>query len=419
MKKIAARRVFCRILPLVLAIFLLFPVCETAARGTGPKLPHPGFRSIGLWDQSIPLRMDIAVWYPSSRLPGELLLEGWSIYVSRNGAGTPGKYPVILLSHGTAGSRLASHDLAAALARHGFMVIAPTHPTDNMDDTGGIHHAALFADRPRQLLLALMAVEQSPVLRPLMDRGRVGVLGVGAGAATALQLAGARPDLSRLASYCPDAPTENPLCSNWAKAFHPRMQAEFAALLAKEPETFTPALHVTPEQRSNDANSNNPAQVADNGENAFFPAPDLAPDPGEIHNPTAPPLETQPVLAVGLLTPRLVALFPDESLQALTAPVGILTVSDDAAHSNENSLDRLQKLLRDRPASRELLHAGYFDVQAPCPPMFLDSFPALCGETTPGADDFRQMRNEFFIRFFQKNLGFPIPPPLLPENRPS
>ena len=409
MKRLLARTLPLRALPLLALAGVLFFFAPAAhAQGSGPRLPNPGFRSIGLWDQTIPIRMDIAVWYPSSRLPREILLEGWSLRAAQNGAATPGKYPVILVSHTTAASRLASHDLAAALTRHGFLVIAPTHPTDNADDTSGIYHAALFADRPEHLLLALDAVERSPIFRPIMDRSRIGVLGVGAGAATALQLAGARPDLSRIALSCPDGSYENPLCSRWAKSFHQRMRDEFAALLASGPEKFIPVIQQKPEQLSGDANPDEPAHAPANAERPVpsGSVPDPAPDPGEMFGPPSPP-KIQPVLAVGLLTPGLVELFPDASLLALTTPVGILTAANDTLYPSGNSLDRLQKLLPQRPASRMLQNAGHSDVQAPCPPVYLESFPALCGNQNPEADDFRTIRNEFFIRFFQKTLGYP------------
>ncbi len=381
----------------------LFPA-RSQARGSGPKLPQAGFRSIGVWDPSIPLRMDIAVWYPSSRTPRDLHLEGWTIRAGRNGAGEPGKYPVILLSHTAAASRLASHDLAATLARNGFIVIAPTHPSDNVYDTSGFFHAALFTERPAHLLRALEAVEQSPALRPLMDRSRIGVLGVGAGAATALQLAGAAPDLELLPDYCGTPDPQDPLCTSWAKLFHPAMREEFARILNRE--ALTPAIAYKPEHLS--------------GEAAPPPAPpaarDPAPDPSEPLFPT-PSARPQPILAVGLLTPGLVGLFPDASLHSVSAPVGILAAGNDRVYPVEGTVKRLRETLPQRPASRVLAGAGHFDLQAPCPPSRQESFPVLCGDAGSDADDLRQIRNDFFVRFFHKHLGFPLPSPVQSEDQ--
>ena len=406
------------------------------AKGAGPRLPQPGFRSIGLWNPAVPIRMDIAVWYPTPRTPRNILLDGWAIRVGQDGMPTPGKYPVILLSHTTAGSRLASHDLAAHLARNGFVVIAPTHPRDNTHDTSGIYHADLFADRPNDLLLALEAVEKNTVLHNIVDRNRIGVLGVGSGAATALQLAGTLPDLSRLNLLCePSASvSDNPFCSQWAKLFHTQMQTEFASLLNGGPEKFIPVIvprqeppsgNIDPVDLPTDAMSkteqNTPPSMPEGATNAtphtegrepVHPQEQSVSDPRIVQESPQP--AQQPVLAIGLLTPGLIDLFPDASLNAITPPVGILAVANDTVYPSEKSLDRLQKALPQRPASRILQNAGHFDVQAPCPPMYAESFPALCGNQSSSAENLRAVRNEFFVRFFQKTLGPPGPPPVTP-----
>lgn len=422
------RALFTVLCPALAACALFCSAAPVSAQGTGPKLPNPGFRSIGLWDPAVPIRMDIAIWYPSIRIPRDIHLEGWTLHAGQNGMTTAGRFPVILLSHSAAGSRLASHDLAAILARNGFMVIAPTHPGDNMDDSSALYSANLFADRPEHMLLALEAVEKNATLRHIMDRSRIGVLGVGAGAATALQLAGAAPDLSRLGSLCSpagDSVPENPLCSNWGKLFHQEMAADFAMLVNSSRKPLTPAIPKKREPLTGNASLNALAEAL---APAVPPAP-AAPsteDDGQLPPPevilpaprqTAPspvPVETQPILAIGLLTPGLLELFPDAALQGITAPVGILAVADDSVYPGTESMTRLQSLLPQRPASRVIRNAGHFDLQAPCPPMFRESFPALCGSREASSEDFRKKRNEFFVRFFQKTLGPPAPPPLIP-----
>ncbi|MDL2209953.1 hypothetical protein LJC26_04020, partial [Desulfovibrio sp. OttesenSCG-928-O18] len=113
-------------------------------------------------------------------------------------------------------------------------------------------------------------------------------------------------------------------------------------------------------------------------------------------------------------TPGYIDLFPDASLRGLVTPVGIFAATDDAVYPSEKTVGRLQELLPQRPASRALQNTDHFDLQAPCPPLFQDTFAALCGSQSPLADDSRKIRNDFFVRFFQKLLGPPTPPPILP-----
>ncbi|CAK7038755.1 MAG: hypothetical protein DELT_00689 [Desulfovibrio sp.] len=394
------------------------------ASGASPKLPNPGFRSLGLWGDEKNTRLDIAVWYPTHRATRDVNLEGWSFRAGMNRDPVPGLHPVILLSHNAASSRAASHDLAAHLARHGFVVIAPTHRKDNADDTSGFFHAAIYAERPVDLILALERTYADPTLAAVMDRNRIGVLGVGSGAVTALQLAGAIPDMARLPGYCGEGTMLDPLCSHWAKSFHPQMQSEFAALFADAPERLTPALEkaIAPlPARETAAATDTPATPAMENP-AALPTPDIV-DPAEPEkttaNPQELPRERQHVLAVGLLTPGAVDLFPDASITTVFAQVGIFAAMNDSVYASAKVAERLQALLPHRPASRIVADADFFDLQAPCPPAYLDSFPALCGHQSPTAQGARKARNDFFVRFFQKALGAPLPPPLPPDSTAS
>lgn len=393
------------------------------ASGTAPKLPNPGFRSIGVWDEADGVRFDVAVWYPTQRAMRDVQVEGWFFQAGKDGFPLPGLYPVILISHGAASSRLGSHDLAAHLARNGFVVIAPTHPGDSAYNTGSFFRAANFADRPGHLVRALDKAYSIPALANVMDRSRIGVLGIGTGAATALQLAGAFPDLSLLSSYCPQETSFEPLCSQWGKTFHPAMEKEFAALVAKTPVIFTPFIRkVRPPARGDTVKAALPARQSAETESAKpdgrQPSQETAvPDVVDPEKPeTAAAFnegvaERQPVFAVGLLAPGEINLFTDASIRAVTAPVGVFSPARDEVYASEAAVVRLKKLLPQSVTSRVLPKGNVFDVQAPCPPAYLDSFAALCGRETSFAQEARRTRNIFFTRFFQKSLGLPLPPP--------
>lgn len=404
-------RVCLAVLLLLLAVFVpaAFP------SGSQQNLPLPGFRSLGVWNPRTSFRMDVAVWYPTTRASRDLNLEGWTLRASRDGAAVPGKYPVILVSHDAASSRLASHDLAAHLSRHGFMVIAPSHPGDNADDTSLFFRAENFASRPRHLIAAFNEVQKSPVLGPLMDTGRIGFLGVGSGAATVLQLAGAAPDLSRLDAYCPEGPALDPLCSAWSRTFHPRMKREFALRAGRSgPDAFTPYIG-SPVPDATDAPTPDPAPGK---QNSVRPGNDrAAPSPAEAE--TRPLLESEesphdarlPVLAVGLLTPGQIGLFPDDALRGFSVPTGILTGTEDTVYPPADNAARLQDLLPQRPVLRTMQSVNHFDLQPPCPPLYQEGFAAMCGRTGENAAEARKIRNEFFARFFHSYLGNPTPAP--------
>lgn len=197
----------------------------------------------GLWDVESKERLDVAVWFPTSVEGRGVKIEGWHVAAQRSSKIIPGFYPIVLLSHDTASGRFANNDLAIALAGKGFIVIAPTHLGDNQNNCGKLYTADLFHSRPRQLLLALETVLGSPELAPYADESRIAVLGVGAGAMTALQLAGATPDLQGLESLCAITQNEDSLCSPWVRKKLGQAHNDMQARIAKEGErAFTPRL---------------------------------------------------------------------------------------------------------------------------------------------------------------------------------
>jgi predicted dienelactone hydrolase len=128
----------------------------------------------------------------------------WRVDAGRELEPVSGRYPLVLVSHGHAGSRWGHHDLATALAREGFVVASLDHPGDNFRDANGPAAAtdAVLLGRAWQIRALLNAVLTDETVGPSVDPGRVGALGFSAGGYTTLLLAGAVPDFRRLERYC-------------------------------------------------------------------------------------------------------------------------------------------------------------------------------------------------------------------------
>ncbi len=412
---------FC--LALCLAAALMLAPASTSAQGARPQQFQPGFRTIGIWNPATHVRLDVAVWYPTARAPRDMRIDGWSILVSRNAKEVPGQYPIILISHDAGSSRLAAHDMAANLARQGFLVIAPTHPGDNTDDTAGLYRAELFQDRPRHLLLALEAVLASPELAPLADESRIGLLGIGSGAATVLQLAGATPDLSALSSYCVPQRVGDPLCTDWARTHHAAMEKEYAAIVtAQGPGAFTPGLgfFAPPEEAAKTAADGEAALHGDEDEETQMTSPIPAP----VRTLPAPAIARRPVSnrsikAVGLMTPGWTGLLSEASLRAISVPIGIIDAADDALYSPAGNARALASILPRRPSSRTLEHTGHYALQGLCPAVSADHFAVMCSGRNERDREAAAQRDAFFVRFFQKELGSPLPPLPAPPEQPK
>lgn len=354
-----------------LAVFLLLPAPQEA-RADEPASYHPGFRTMGIWIPETGERLDVAVWYPSARAPSEIHLGDWTLDVARGGKEVPGRFPLVVISHCTAGSRLAHHDTAEALARAGFVVAAPTHPGDNSNDTSSLFLPEQLTARPRHVSTTIGRLLRAPETAPMIDPTRIGVIGFGTGGATALLLAGARPDGSRYAGYCERTTPGDPYCTKWA-----------SERLSRLPE----ALRSLPQGAAADA---------------------------------PPALEDPRVRAVALVAPGYGMLFPRASLARVTVPVAILKADDDEVNRAPLHADALRAALPRPPEFTVLSGADHYALMAACPPNLQRDLPELCG----GVDeDTRQaihwVLNARLVRFFLATLGEAGPPLPVPAPEPE
>ena len=167
----------------------------------------------------------VALYYPTSAPESTLVLGPFTLQVAMQAAPEAQVKGLILLSHGTGGSELGHSQLALALARAGYLVAALRHPGDNWQDRSLLlnAHAQYFDERPRQASLVLDALLRDPEWAgriPHDAQGpRIGALGHSAGGYTVLALAGAAPDLQRLASHCTAQAALDPIfCGLGARA---------------------------------------------------------------------------------------------------------------------------------------------------------------------------------------------------------
>ena len=344
---------------LLLALACLYPQSHAGSQGAKPQQAHPGLKLLGTLAQQANARLSIAVWYPSLRSPSDIRIGSRLMLAAQNGKAFPGFYPVLLISHDAGGSRFALHDLAEFLARNGFVVIAPSHPGDTADDASLFFTAAYLVDRPRHILAALEAALKDPELAPLCDTSRIGLMGVGSGTATVLQLAGAVPDAGKLIPYCADNSTD-PFCSPYILQHMPAMEKELARL----------------HSRMGTAATN-------------------------------PPESPRTIKAMALIAPGLSPLFPAQNLRNLVMPAAIIAAEDDEVYPAQPNCRELRQRLPNPALAIDIPSVGHNALQAPCPQVFSHPFTALCGKTTPMDDEARTLRNKALAEFFRQHLNAP------------
>src|SRR5450830_213641 len=145
------------------------------------------------------------VWYPTEAAEVPWQAGPFLVPASGNAKVADGKFPVVLLSHGggpTGGTPLILRELSSALARQGFIVIAP------------FHGKAPLKIRPQQVMAAWKVVLADSRFQSHMDAERLGMIGFSLGGAVTLELAGAIPNISHYQTYCDGNPDDTMSCNH-------------------------------------------------------------------------------------------------------------------------------------------------------------------------------------------------------------
>lgn len=330
--------------PLRLASSLLCLLLGTSALADSPGV---GFRELMMKDPVGGAPMSGLVFYPATQPHESLPVALYRVDASRELELVPGRHPLVLISHGHAGSRWGHHDLATALARQGFIVATLDHPGDNFRDSGGAGTDAVWLGRAWQLRTLLDAVLADGTVGASVDPARIGAMGFSAGGYTVLLLAGAVPDFGRLERHCKT-----------------RKQAVLCGVLGKVRAT-RPDLKDTAEPRIRSVFSMAPVGV-------FF-------DEAGLKNVKVPV--------------RLYAAAKDE----------VLPVADHAAH--------VRASLPTPPEYTLVSRAGHYVFLAPCTPEAKEEAQELCTDAPGVDREklHRELITDA-ARFFTRTLAPPAPP---------
>jgi predicted dienelactone hydrolase len=302
--------------------------------------------------------LPVTLVYPTNATSQPQRFGAFQIDVALNAPALGGRHRLIVLSHGTGGSAMEQHALAAALARAGFVVAQPLHQGDNWQDTSQAGPAS-FERRPKEVIQVIDALSQDPNWSARLDLSQVGVHGMSAGGVTGLSLAGGQWRLLNLVRHCSEhMDSDAGFCFNGANdgAARAARQQNFASARGVPEAQLPPSLSV-----SHGGLTPTPNQ------------PDPRPDPR--------------VAAVSLMVP-VAALFSAESLARIRIPVAVVSGELDTV-----LLPRFhaEHVLSQVPTARSLarLPAGHFDVLMPWPESVAHEVAALQvrgGLPTPGFD---------------------------------
>lgn len=305
----------------IYVVTILAGLCFYASSVEGAEIYKPAFRTIGIWQQEPEMRLDINLWYPASRPARELNFSPWIIDAAPGGAPAAGTFPLIILSHSTAGTRFSYHDTASWLAAQGFVVAAPTHPRDSMDNMDDLFTWAQLTGRMENIVSTINIVLKDKDISKSIAKDRIGLVGYGAGGTAALFLGGAVPD-----------------CAVW-------------------PEWREKSDGETPYNR---------ARVRESIDKmcAFFPMEKMQAD--------------KRIKAMVVVAPAYGMLFGPNSFEKFFSPALIVATEKDTFNKKELGSAHLAKFLGTKAHFLEIAKADTGAMMAPCPPALAHELPELC-----------------------------------------
>ena len=159
-----------------------------------------------------------ALWYPTEAPLGHTSIGPFTMPAVLDAPFSAGPFGLILISHGTGGSRLNHRGTAIQLARAGYVVAAPEHTGDNWQDDRNAGRPANWRRRPGQLSAVLDRLLEDAEFREHIDPKRVGAIGHSAGGYSALALIGGKPDLRALARHCTERRDRDPVFCSYGRS---------------------------------------------------------------------------------------------------------------------------------------------------------------------------------------------------------
>ncbi|MDZ5696224.1 alpha/beta hydrolase family protein [Chelativorans sp. M5D2P16] len=147
----------------------------------------------------------VAVWYPAEAGGEPVLVGDNQVFkgtpASMNAPFSKGRFPLIVMSHGSGGRVQGMSWLAAELAKAGFIVAGPNHPGTTSGNSTPADTPKLW-ERTQDLSAVIDTMTADPLWRDIVDPGKIGVVGFSLGGSAAMEIAGARANLDDYARYC-------------------------------------------------------------------------------------------------------------------------------------------------------------------------------------------------------------------------
>ncbi|MEK3949119.1 alpha/beta fold hydrolase [Paenibacillus sp. FSL H7-0703] len=157
------------------------------------KNSYAGWREVEIKDSSLGITFPMTVMYPADEPEQIERLGPYQLELAREAEPSEGRFPLVIISHGTGSTPLVYRILAQHLARNGFIVGIPEHPFNNRNDNSLEGTAQNLIYRPRHLNMSTDWFFDSMLFKDKLIQNAVSLIGHSMGGYTALAAAGGVP----------------------------------------------------------------------------------------------------------------------------------------------------------------------------------------------------------------------------------
>jgi len=162
-----------------------------------------GQKNIDLKDAKRNRPIVTEIWYPTHDTTGTNGTKDYPFKLPRTSKDAQiasGKYPLILLSHGTGGNRISQMWLACELVGTGYIVASVDHFGNTLDNKIPENFVRIW-DRPLDLSFLLDHLLSDETWSASIDSDKIGMVGFSLGGYTGMALAGAQADFELLRQF--------------------------------------------------------------------------------------------------------------------------------------------------------------------------------------------------------------------------
>jgi predicted dienelactone hydrolase len=194
---------------MMIGLALLVMVSGTGAAGAAE--PSVGLHRLTLRDPISGGAMTGFAMYPTAAAAKRVTIGRFDTVAAEDAAPAPGRFPLLIFSHGMSSLPELYLWLFEGLAARGFVVAGVAHPRDNYNDKSGSFGDAELVERTRHVTALIDGMLSDTLLASNIDASKIGIVGHSAGGYTALLAAGGRPDFTQfVGTRCRRGPSQPP-----------------------------------------------------------------------------------------------------------------------------------------------------------------------------------------------------------------